>query len=47
MIKPGDRITTIIAPLRTGEPGGLLKQVTLADGRKFGNGGPAGKPNIE
>ena len=47
MIKAGDKITTIIAPLRTGEPGGLLKQVTLPDGRKFGNGGPAGKPNIE
>jgi hypothetical protein len=40
-------LTRIIAPLKTGEPGGLLKQVTLADGRKFGNGGPAGKPNIE
>ena len=47
MIKAGDKITTIIAPLRTGEPGGLLKQVTLADGRKFENGGPAGKPNIQ
>jgi hypothetical protein len=47
MIKEGDRITTIIAPLRTGEPGGLLKQVTLADGRKFLNGGPAGPPNIQ
>jgi len=47
MIKVGDTITTIIAPLRTGEPGGLLKQVTLSDGRKFSNGGPAGKPNIE
>jgi hypothetical protein len=47
MVKPGDVITVIIAPLRTGEPGGLLKQITLADGRKFGNGGPAGKPNIE
>ncbi len=47
MIKVGDRITTIIAPLRTGEPGGLLKQVTLADGRKFENGAPAGKPNIQ
>src|SRR5580693_9710705 len=44
MIKTGDKITTIIAPLRTGEPGGLLKQVTLADGRKFENGAPAGKP---
>lgn len=47
MIKPEDKITVIIAPLRTGEPGALLKQVTLADGRKFGNGGPAGPPNIE
>jgi hypothetical protein len=47
MIKPGDTITVIIAPLKTGEPGGLLKQVTLSDGRKFSNGGPAGKPNIE
>jgi hypothetical protein len=47
MIKEGDRITTIIAPLRTGEAGGLLKQVTLADGRKFLNGGPAGLPNIQ
>lgn len=47
MIKPNDKITVIIAPLRTGEPGALLKQVTLADGRKFGNGGPAGPPNIE
>ncbi len=46
MIKPGDKITVIIAPLKTGEPGGLLKQLTLADGRVFSNGGPAGKPNI-
>ena len=47
MVKAGDVITVIVAPLRTGEPGGLLKQITLPDGRKFGNGGPAGKPNIE
>jgi hypothetical protein len=47
MVKSGDDITVIIAPLRTGEPGGLLKQITLPDGRKFLNGGPAGKPNIE
>jgi hypothetical protein len=47
MIKRGDKITVIIAPLKTGEAGGLLKQITLADGRKFLNGGPAGKPNIE
>lgn len=47
MVKPGEVITVIIAPLRSGEAGGLLKQITLPDGRKFGNGGPAGKPNIE
>jgi hypothetical protein len=47
MVKEGDAITVIIAPLRSGEPGGLLKQITLPDGRKFLNGGPAGKPNIE
>ena len=47
LMKPGDTITVIIAPLRTGEPGGLLKQIELSDGRKLGNGGPAGKPNIE
>jgi hypothetical protein len=47
MVKEGDPITVIIAPLRSGEPGGLLKQITLPDGRKFLNGGPAGKPNIE
>ena len=47
MIKPGDKITIILAPLKSGEPGGLLKQITLADGRVFSNGGPAGKPNIQ
>ena len=47
MIKPGDEITVIVAPLRTGEPGALLKQVTLADGRSFTNGVPAGAANIQ
>ncbi|MEO8466122.1 MAG: DUF6152 family protein [Gammaproteobacteria bacterium] len=47
MIKPGDKIDIIVAPLRSGEPGALLKQITLADGRVFSNGGPAGTPNIK
>lgn len=47
MIKVGDKISVIVAPLRTGEPGGLLKQVTLSDGRKFTNGAPAGKASIK
>jgi hypothetical protein len=46
MIKKGDTVTVVVAPLRTGEPGALLKQVKLADGRKFGNGGPAGPATI-
>jgi hypothetical protein len=46
MIKAGDTLTVVVAPLRTGEPGALLKQVKLPDGRVFGNGGPAGPANI-
>ncbi|MGH8259333.1 MAG: DUF6152 family protein, partial [Steroidobacteraceae bacterium] len=47
MIKTGDKITAIIAPLRTGEAGGLLKEVTLRDGRTFGNGPAAGKASVK
>lgn len=47
MVKPGDTITVIVSPLRNGEPAALLKQITLADGRKFSNGGPAGPATIE
>ena len=47
MIKPGDSITVIVSPLRTGEPGALLKQITLADGKKLGNGAAAGRATIE
>ncbi|HEY5411224.1 MAG TPA: DUF6152 family protein [Caulobacteraceae bacterium] len=47
MIKVGDKLTVVIAPLRTGEPGALLKQVTLPDGRVFTNGAPAGKALIQ
>ena len=47
MIKSGDQITAIVSPLRNGEPGALLKQITLADGRKFSNGAAAGRATIE
>jgi hypothetical protein len=47
MLKPGDMVTVIVSPLRTGEPAALLKQLTLADGRKFGNGAAAGRVTIE
>jgi len=47
MIKEGDLITVIVGPLRSGESGALLKQVTLPDGRVFSNGGPAGPAKIK
>ena len=47
MLKAGDEVTIIVAPLRSGEPGALLKQVTLPDGRVFANGGPAGPALIK
>ena len=43
-VKVGDKLTAVINPLRSGEAGGLLSQVTLRDGRVLGNGpGPGGR----
>jgi hypothetical protein len=47
LLKPGDTVTVIVSPLRTGEPAALLKQITLADGRKLSNGAAAGRATIE
>lgn len=47
IMKPGDTITLVVAPLRNGQPGALLKQVMLSDGSKWGNGAPAGPPSID
>jgi hypothetical protein len=47
MIRAGDQITAIVSPLRNGEPAALLKQITLADGKKFSNGAAAGRATIE
>lgn len=46
MIKSGDKVTMVIAPLRSGEAGGLLKEIKLPDGRIFNNGGFAGPSTI-
>ncbi len=43
-LKPGDRITITMHPLRDGRPAGSLITVTMADGTKIG-GNPAGEPN--
>jgi len=47
MLKPGDTVTLIVSPLRNGEPAALLKQITLADGKKLSNGAAAGTATIE
>jgi hypothetical protein len=40
-VKPGEKITAIVNPLRDGRPGGMLYRLTMADGSLRGNGGPA------
>jgi hypothetical protein len=37
-LKRGDKITLVMNPLRSGEAGGFLVQVTLPGGRVLGNG---------
>lgn len=41
-VKRGDKVTAVVSPLRSGDPGSLLVRLTLPDGRVLGNGGPAG-----
>ena len=45
-LKPGDKVSVTLNPIRTGEPGGIFVSVTLADGRVMGGraGGPAAAP---
>src|SRR5687767_7146329 len=45
-VKAQDKVTMVIAPLRSGEPGGLLKLIKLPDGRVLNNGGFAGPATI-
>jgi hypothetical protein len=46
-LKPGDKVSVTLNPIRTGEPGGIFVSVTLADGRVLagrGGGPPAVAP---
>lgn len=45
-LKPGDKVSVTLNPIRTGEPGGIFVSVMLADGRVLdGRGaGPAAAP---
>lgn len=36
LVKPGDKVTIVVNPLKSGEPGGIFVSITLADGRKLG-----------
>jgi len=39
-LQPGDRVTMVVSPVRTGQPGGALLSVTLPDGTEkvmYGN----------
>lgn len=39
-LKPGDKVTLLINPLKNGQPGGMLHEATLSDGRKLSDGNP-------
>ena len=44
-LKPGDKVSVTLNPIRTGEPGGIFVSVTLADGRVLGGrAGAAASP---
>jgi translation initiation factor IF-1 len=40
-IKPGDKVTVTVNPLRDGRPGGWYLGITLANGQKLGTPGAA------
>ena len=36
IIKPGDKVTVVVRPLKSGEHGGIFMSITLPDGRRLG-----------
>jgi len=40
MIKAGDKVKAVVAPLTNGDPGGLLLEITLPDGKVLEPGVP-------
>jgi hypothetical protein len=43
-VKPNDKVTVLMNPLKSGAPSGRLLEVTLPDGRVMGPGGSAPPP---
>lgn len=41
-IKQGDKVTLLVNPFKSGQPGGMLEKATFADGRTLGDGNPPG-----
>ena len=46
-VKPNDKVTVVMNPLKSGAPSGRLLKVTLPDGRVMGPGGNAPPPKQE
>jgi len=46
VLKPGDKISVTLNPLRDGRPGGLFNAVTLPTGQVLGNPKPTGPINV-
>ena len=44
LLKPGDKVTVVVRPLLSGEPGGLFVSVTLADGQTYTERGLQASP---
>ena len=40
-LKPGDKVTIVVRPMRDGSPGGMFVRATLADGRELRQTGQA------
>ena len=45
-LKPGDKVTVTVRPLRDGKPGGSYMAIVLADGTKLSGNGP-GQSNYD
>ena len=45
-LKPGDKVTVVLNPLRDGQSGGLFNAVTLPGGQILGNPKPTGPINV-
>ena len=40
-LKPGDKVSIVVRPMRDGSPGGMFVRATLADGRELRQSGQA------